>query len=245
MGEQVKNGNKRAKLYCLGVGPGDPELLTIKGLRLLQEVDYLAAPLKDGKPGLAWQIVKALPELNGLEEKFLALDIPMTSDSAALKRIYDREAEKLAELLNEGHSVAVLTVGDPSFYATAYELYSRLSAQGFETELIPAVSSIFAVAAKAGMELASGSQNIKIIPSSLNYEQLREELLNETYDSYVLMKAAKIVDPLRELIQANFKDYQAVVAAKVGFPDELIINLSDTEEGYAWPYFTTILLKIS
>ena len=116
------------KLYGIGVGPGDPELLTLKALRLVKEADVVALPGKVPEDTVAFKIVEgAYPELG--KKELLAVPFPMSKDPVVLKSYHDEGAEKVKAVLDQGKNVAFLTLGDPTVYSTYLYVHHRLVAQ--------------------------------------------------------------------------------------------------------------------
>ena len=153
---------KKGILYGVGVGPGDPELLTIKAHRILSQADVIAVPDKGAGEKTAMQIVGELIE----GKTILPCSTPMVRDPAALERAHDRIAADIAALLEEGKTVAYITLGDPSIYSTYLYIHRRALAMGYEARLIPGVPSFCAVAAALGTGLCEGSDRLLIVPAS-------------------------------------------------------------------------------
>lgn len=157
----------RGKLYGVGVGPGDPELMTRKALRLLRECDGIAVPQKDKDRCFALRIaLGAAPEL--AEKPLLEVDMPMTRDRAALERAYEAGTGRLREWLDAGKTVCFLTLGDPSVYSTYCYLHQRLLRLGYDAELVPGVPSFCAAAAALNIPLCENRQEVHIIPGVYN-----------------------------------------------------------------------------
>ena len=179
------------KFYGVGVGPGDPELLTLKAIRCIRESDIIAVAVskpdtlevffqeENGQKNekyeklleacVAYQIVHAAyPEIE--EKAKLFLPMPMMKEKNALKRMHDLCAEKTMELLRQGKQIAFLTLGDPTVYSTCLYVEKRISRAGFETEFIPGITSFCAAAAKLGICLAENKEEIHIIPASYQVE---------------------------------------------------------------------------
>lgn len=179
------------KFYGVGVGPGDPELITLKAVRCIQESDIIAMAVskpdtlevffqeENGQKNdkyekllescIAYQIVHAVcPEIE--EKPKLFLPMPMMKEKEALKQIHDVCAEKTMEFLQQGKQVAFLTLGDPTVYSTCLYVEKRISRAGFETEFIPGITSFCAAAARLGICLAENKEEIHIIPASYQVE---------------------------------------------------------------------------
>jgi len=157
--------NGKGKLFGLGVGPGDPELMTLKAVRILKACDTIAIPHRDPARCVALQIgAGAVPEI--LSRPILCLDMPMTRDKQARERAYGRATEQLTAALNGGQSVAFLTLGDPSIYSTFGYLAQRVARAGFPVEIVPGVPSFCAAAAALGEPLCADGEALRILPGT-------------------------------------------------------------------------------
>lgn len=180
------------KFYGVGVGPGDPELLTLKAIRCIKESDIIALAVSQPdsleiiyqnnseenhqqcdkmlKACIAYQIVQAVcPEIE--EKPKLFLPMPMMKEKEELKRIHDLCAEKTMEFLCEGKQVAFITLGDPTVYSTCLYVEKRISRAGLATEYIPGITSFCASAARLGISLGENKEEIHIIPASYQVEE--------------------------------------------------------------------------
>ena len=174
----------KGKFTGVGVGPGDPQLLTLKALHAIQESDVVAIPVSDSglkKPGenadpkymqqcTAYQIVRQVYSQIG-EKEVIFLPMPMIKDREKLIEIHDEDAAFTAEKLNEGKDVVFLTIGDPSIYSTCMYIHKRLKRMGYETELIPGIPSFCAAAARLDISLSENSDELHIIPASYGVEE--------------------------------------------------------------------------
>lgn len=155
----------RGILYGIGVGPGDPELMTRKAVRTMMECDVIALPRKDRAKCPALRIASAaVPEV--LEKPMVEIHMPMTKDADALEQAFAQGAEQLREELDKGKTVGFLTLGDPSVYSTFSYLQRRLARQGYETRVIPGVTSFCAAAAALNRPLCEGREELHLIPGS-------------------------------------------------------------------------------
>ena len=155
----------KGRLYGVGVGPGDPELLTLKAVRILGSCGTLAVPGRSLEKCAALRIAAgAVPEV--LDKPVLFLDMPMTRDREARERACAAAADKLEAVLAEGRDVAFLTLGDPSVYSTFGYLRGRIVRAGYEAETVPGVTSFCAAAAALGEPLCLDSEPLHIIPGS-------------------------------------------------------------------------------
>ncbi len=178
---------KRGVLYGVGVGPGDPELLTLKAQRILRETDVIAVPDKGAGEKTALNIIGPLSEGKDL----LYCEAPMTRDPALLEAAYGENARRIAAVLDEGRSVAFITLGDPSIYSTYLYTHRRVLAMGYKAEIIPGVPSFCAVAAALGDGLCEGSDRLLIVPAS--HRDVGDCLTVDA--NYVFMKAGRAGHP--------------------------------------------------
>lgn len=220
--------NGKGKLYGIGVGPGDPELLTLKAVRLLRECDVVAAP--DGER-TAYQIAGRFAE--GKPTLFCSL--PMTRDKAAMAESHRAAADEICALLDEGKTVAFLTLGDPSIYSTYWYIHRLVAARGCAAELVPGVPSFCAAAAALGRALCEGSEPLHILPASHGAEI-------PEHGSLVLMKAGKSMPETCAALERAGRLRDAALVERCGMAGERVCtDLSALEE--AAGYFSVILVK--
>ena len=156
---------EKGTLYGVGVGPGDPELMTLKAVKTAMNADVIALPHKDPARCTAWGIaLKAAPELR--EKPLLSVDMPMTKDPQRLEAAYTAGAQALMAQLEQGKNVCFLTLGDPTVYSTYLYLHQRVAAAGYRTQIVPGVPSFCAAAAALGISLCENSQQLHIIPGT-------------------------------------------------------------------------------
>lgn len=152
-------------LYGIGVGPGDPELMTLKAVRTAKSCQVIAVPHKEAAKCTALRIaLGAVPEL--AEKELLAVDMPMTKDPVRLENAYAAGAAALAEQLEAGKNVCFLTLGDPTVYSTYLYLHSRVAELGYEAKIIPGVPSFCAAAAELGISLCENKEQLHVIPGT-------------------------------------------------------------------------------
>ncbi|MEF2733777.1 MAG: precorrin-2 C(20)-methyltransferase, partial [Blautia sp.] len=151
------------KLFGLGVGPGDPELLTIKALRIIQESDVIAVPGNQVEDSVAYQIVKGV--YKELDSKvLLPVAMPMTKDKAVLEANHEKAADDVEVCLKEGKQVAFLTLGDPTVYSTYMYVHKRIQSRGYEVEIVSGIPSFCAVAARLNISLVEMAEPLHVIP---------------------------------------------------------------------------------
>ncbi|MCX8131186.1 MAG: precorrin-2 C(20)-methyltransferase [Clostridia bacterium] len=229
------------KLYGIGVGPGDPELITVKAKKILEQVKYIAVPKTAAdKRSLALTIAEGIV---GAGKKILELLFPMSYDEKLLSESWNDAIVQIREKLDEGEDVAFITLGDPTVYSTYIYMHKVLKQQGYETEIIPGVTSFCASAARAGISLGENKETIAVIPSAYECENLEEIL--DTFDNVILMKVSKNFPKLKECLKNKGLLDKAVLVSRCGLPDEsLELDVGAVESGKL-SYFTTMIIKKS
>lgn len=226
------------KLYGVGVGPGDPQLITLKAMKIIEACEYIGIPAREPACCLAWRVAKGA--VAKLEDKpVIAASIPMTTDQEALEAAYRAGSMAVISVLAEGKSIAFLNLGDPTVYGTYMELHKRVKEQGYEAEIVSGVPSFCAVAAQLGIALGERREQIHILPAYY----LQEEL-TALQGTVVLMKSAgKLSFVKEELLELEAAGgHKAYAVANCGLPDQTVcgnINELDGQSGY----FTTIIVK--
>lgn len=222
-------------LYGLGIGPGDPELITLKALRRLREADLVAYPALEDGDSLARAIVaEHLPA--GLEE--YAIRIPMQVERFPAQVVYDRAAGHLGAALDAGRTVAVLCEGDPFFYGSFMYLFGRL-AERHRVEVVPGVSSLTACAARLGSPLAARNDALVVLPAPLADDALAARL--DGVDAAAIIKVGRHFPRVRALLERLGLAGRARYVERATMASERILPL-DAVEGGAAPYFSTILI---
>ncbi len=221
--------------YGVGVGPGDPELMTMKAWRLLSTVPVIAYPRADGAESLARRIAAPFIPEEAIE---LDLPIPMRSERQPGQAAYDEGAGRIAAHLDDGRDVAFLCEGDPLFYGSFMYLLHRLKGR-HETVIVPGVTSLTAAAAASGRPLAARADVLKVIPATVGMARLAAEL--ESAEAAAIIKVGRHFDQVRAVLaRLGLTDAACVVEAATR-PDQKITALADVPEG-AKPYFSTILI---
>lgn len=222
-------------LYGLGVGPGDPELMTVKAWRILSTVPVIAYLTADGRHSTARDIAKPfLPE----DVAEIAIDMPMRTEREPAQAAYDQGAARIMEQLKAGKDVAVLCEGDPFFYGSFMYLHARL-ADRFKTIVIPGVTSMTAAAACIGRPLAARNDIIKVLPGTLEEAELRRELA--TVQSTAVIKVGRHLQKIRRLLDEASLTSSAVIVENATRETQRITPLSSFESD-TLPYFATILI---
>ena len=224
-------------LYGIGVGPGDPELLTIKGLRIIRESDVVAIPGTDIKQSVAYKIVKGVyPQLD--EKNLLAVPMPMTKDPQILQESHDKGADMVENCLKDGKQVAFLTLGDPTVYSTYLYIHKRILNRGYKAQIVSGVPSFCAVAARLNIGLVEKAEPLHVIPATYDAERLDSVLA--LGGTKVLMKTGKKMAEVREgIIQSGQK---AVMVENCGMPDEKVYESAEAMPQSS-SYYSLIIVK--
>ncbi|MCU6763356.1 Cobalt-precorrin-2 C(20)-methyltransferase [uncultured Roseburia sp.] len=224
----------RGKLTGIGVGPGDPKLLTIKALEAVRDSDVVAVPGEEPKDSVAYQIVEQIyPELAG--KVLLPVSMPMTKDPVKLEENHERGANAVRAFLDEGKQVVFLTLGDPSVYSTYLYIHKKVQAAGYETEIISGITSFCAAAARLNIGLVEKAQQLHVIPASY---QIEEAL--KLPGTKVLMKAGKKIEQVKKVLQQQ--DAQVVMIENCGMPGEKVYYGADAIPEDAG-YYSLIIVK--
>lgn len=224
----------KGKLYGLGIGPGDPELLTLKALRIVKETDVIAVPGKVPEDTVAYKIVsQAYPELK--DRTLLPIHFLMTKDPVLLEESHNKGAQQIMEILDKGQDVAFLTLGDSTLYATYMYVHHIVAAAGYETEIVSGITSFCAVAARLNISLVEQAEELHVIPASY---QIFDAL--EMPGTKVLMKTASKMKEVKEALRK--RDDEVVMIENCGMPNEKIYYGVDEIPDDAG-YYSLIIVK--
>ena len=222
-------------LYGLGIGPGDPELITVKALRILQTVPVIAYPAPEHGDSLARAIVASLIPPGRTE---VVIRTPMLVARFPAEEVYDRAAATLGDHLSAGREVAVLCEGDPFFYGSFMYLYARM-ADRFPVEVVPGVSSLTACAAVLGQPLAARNDVLTVVPAPLDADQLKRRLAES--DAAAIVKVGRHFAKVRQVLAELGIIERARYVAHATMADQCIAPL-DSVDPAAVPYFSMILV---
>jgi len=194
----------RGVAYGVGVGPGDPELMSLKAVRLIRENDVIAVPGKTPKEAVAYRIAAAaVPELE--QKELVSVYMPMVRDRALIDEEHRKGAKLIESFLDQGKNVVYLTLGDPTVYCTFSYLQHILETDGYQVELVPGITSFCAAAARLNLPLAEWDEPLHIMPAV--------HRTNDPLDqpgTYVLMKSASHMQEIKELLRRSGREVQAV-----------------------------------
>lgn len=207
------------KLFCVGCGPGDPELLTVRAVNLIKNAEVIFAPTaREGKPSIALSVVEQYIDR---PTKTVSLVFPMVKDRESLRDYWKRNADEIASAVRSGKKVVYLTVGDPALYSTWIYIHRELkkSYGDIEVEIVPGVASMFAIAARAKISLAEGDETVAVVPACYNMERVKKTA--NACDTVIFLKDGRYFDSVIEML------------AQAGFPDNANIAIAQdvSEEG--------------
>lgn len=222
-------------LYGIGAGPGDPDLITLKSLRLLQSVPVLAYPAPDTGDSLVRSIVA--PHLPGTQDEVM-IRIPMAVERFPAREVYDRAVADIGGHLDAGRDVAFVCEGDPFFYGSFMFLFGRM-AETYPVEVVPGVSSLTAAAAVLGAPLAARNDVLTVIPAPIDDEALRRRLAGT--DAAVIIKIGRHFDRVRTILEDMNLSHCSRYVERATMAEQKVLPLAEVTAGSA-PYFSIILV---
>jgi len=222
----------KGKLFGIGVGPGDPELLTVRAIRAMKECGVIAMPDSGDEKRTAFDIARE----HLAEKSILPLALPMTRDPEELRKKREQAADLICEKLAEGKDVGFLTLGDPTVYSTYSYLHKLVVGRGYTASIIPGVTSFCAAAAALGQPLCEGGEPLHIIPAL--YGDLDNAL--SLSGTKVLMKSGKKLGDAIALMRE--KNLSASMVERVGMKGERLIHDVQAEAADAG-YFCVVIVK--
>ncbi len=222
------------RLYGVGVGPGDPDLITLKALKVLRAANLIAYPAPETGESLARSIAdKHIPK--GLEE--FAIRMPMLADRFPAQDVYDQAAQRIGDALERGRTVAVLCEGDPFFYGSFLYLFGRLAGD-HTVEVVPGVSSLMACAAALSAPLAARNDVLTILPAPLDDETLTARLAEA--EAIAIVKLGRHFERVRTLLRQNGLAHDARYIEHATMADQRILRLDEVDAATV-PYFSMVL----
>jgi len=231
-----------ATVYAVGVGPGDPELLTRKAERILRSVDVILAPVSN--PSEASVALGTIREFIDAErQEIIVHQFPMTSDKSRLIPAWQEAASLIAAHAEAGRSVAFITIGDPLFYSTFIYLLRILREQWshLPIEIIPGISSINAAASEAALPLVEGDEKMVVIPATAGIEQIAAALNH--YETVVLLKVKPLYAEIIELLRTSDRARSTVFVERVGTPRQKVLIDFNEIAAYSPDYLSLMIIK--
>jgi precorrin-2/cobalt-factor-2 C20-methyltransferase len=237
------NANGAGRLFGLGVGPGDPELMTVKAVRLLSQSPVIAYLAAKGKKGNAFTIIESYVKPG---QTMLPLIYPVTTEilpahlsyETLVSDFYDQSAEEVAAHLSAGRDVAVICEGDPFFYGSFMYLHDRLATR-FETEVVPGVCSVLAAASVLGAPLVYRNQSLGILSGVLPEEELKRRLAD--MDAAAIMKLGTNFEKVRKVVTELGLADRALYVERATMQNQKIVPLLEVDPKSA-PYFSIVIV---
>ncbi|HHW41747.1 MAG TPA: precorrin-2 C(20)-methyltransferase [Syntrophomonadaceae bacterium] len=233
--------SEKGRLYGIGVGPGDPDLLTLKAVRIIREAPVIFVPKGDtGEKSRALSIISPfLRDGHELRE----ITLPMTREPGALRRAWEEAAGEVIAVLDKGKDAVFVTLGDSTLYSTYYYLYEALRSRrpDLAVETVPGVSSFSAGAAVLNRALAVGRESLAIVPASRGMDFIRRVLA--AFDCVVLLKVAPVLGEVINLLEELGRLEEAAYVCRCGMPGQFLKeNLAGPGE-LPGDYFSLILVR--
>ncbi|MBD2148302.1 MAG: precorrin-2 C(20)-methyltransferase [Sphaerospermopsis kisseleviana] len=227
--------NSKGRLYGVGVGPGDPELLTLKALRLIRSASVIAYQSAIDRESIARKIVS--PYLPGNQIEVL-YHLPRALEPEKAKAIYDKEVEPIGEHLAAGRDVVVLCEGDPFFYGSFMYIFTRLSDQ-YQTEVVPGISSLMACPVSLGVPFTYYNDILTVLPATLPTEMLTAQLL--ATDAAAIMKLGRHFAKVRDILHQLGLASRAKYIERATTTQQRIVPLDEVDPEQV-PYFSMIVI---
>ena len=225
---------ERGILYGVGVGPGDPEYMTLKAVRLIRENDVIAVPGKVAEEAVAYKIAAAVvPEIK--DKELVPIYMPMVKDRQLIDLEHQRAAKLVEGYLDQGKNVVYITLGDSTIYCTFTYLQHYLEADGYTVELVSGIPSFCAAAAALNTPLTEWDESLHILPG---VHDLENDLALK--GNYVIMKSASKMAQVKDMIRRSGR--KAVMAENCTMENEKLYHSVDEIPDDAG-YFSLIIAK--
>ena len=237
-----------SQLTGIGVGPGDPDLLTVKAVKAIQNADTIMCPASaEDRPSIALSVVDSLIDKSKNQE-IVKLIFPMTKDKSILEAHWKENSKIMSEKVLSGKNVVYLTVGDPYLYSTWIYMHREISQNHPEMKItvIPGIVSMFTFASKVGISIAEGAEKVAIIPSCYDLSSVKEIAKNS--EVLVFLKDGRYFDQVIELVrESGFPDDSIfAIGQDLGTDKEIIrkLRLGDVnDDTLTTKYFSILVIK--
>lgn len=237
-----------AELICVGCGPGDPELLTVKAVKAIRNADVIMCPTsKEGKTSIAYSIISSVID-DTKKPDVINLVFPMVKDKQILEATWKKNTQTIVDIIKSGKNVVYLTVGDPSLYSTWIYIQRELNSKHPEIKItvIPGIVSMFAFASKVGISIAEGDETVAVIPACYDLSRVKETAKN--CDTMIFLKDGRYFDQVITLLkEAGFSDNSLfAIAQDVGTNEEIVKKLTlgeVTKDTLTSKYFSIMVVK--
>jgi len=235
-------------LIGIGVGPGDPDLLTVKAVKAIQNADIIMCPAsKEERPSIALSVVESIIDKSKNQE-IIKLIFPMTKDKDILKATWEKNAKIMAQTVLSRKNVVYLTVGDPYLYSTWIYMHKDLTENYPEMNIsvIPGIVSMFTFASKVGVSIAEGAEKVAIIPSCYDLSSVKEIAKNS--ESMIFLKDGRYFDQVIDVLkESGFPDDSIfAIGQDLGTDHEIVRKLTLGEvndETLTTKYFSILVVK--
>jgi len=235
-------------LIGIGVGPGDPDLLTVKAVKAIQNADIIMCPAsKEDRPSIAYSVISSLIDKSKNQE-IIKLIFPMTKDKDILEQSWKKNAKIMAETVLSGKNVVYITVGDPFLYSTWIYMHRDLKEKypNMSINVIPGIVSMFTFASKVGVSIAEGAEKVAIIPSCYDLSSVKEIAKNS--ESMIFLKDGRYFDQVIEVLkESGFSDNSIfAIGQDLGTDKEIIRKLTLGEvndKTLTTKYFSILVVK--
>ena len=230
-------------LHVVGVGPGDPELMTLKSVRVIAQSPVVASFCKRGRPGHARSIALAHLRPQSREMRFeypftVEVDVSNPRYLAEMGEFYEACATEIGAILAAGEDVALLCEGDPFFYGSAMYVYDRLRA-GFATQIVPGITGMSGAWSRAGAQMVHGDDVLSVLPGTLDEDELVRRL--EASAACVIMKIGRNLPKIRAALSRAGLAERAIYVERATMADEIVRSFAELDRSPA-PYFALVLV---
>lgn len=223
-------------LYGIGVGPGDPTLLTLQAKKQIEQADRIFIPVTHlGEQSKAFEIIRQVIDIE--EDKVVEVLFAMKRDRAEQRKGWEKASRQILTYLEKGEQAVLVTIGDISIYSTAFYVCDLVKKAGYPAKMLPGIPSFCAGASLAGISLMEGKESLMVIPSLKGVEQIQQIL--PFCDNLVIMKAGKCIREIQTIIEKE-ENTRAYVLSNIGMEGEYVGEL-DLEREYG--YLTTVIIK--
>lgn len=226
------------KFVGIGVGPGDPDLLTVKAVKELEAADVIICPIaREGSESVAYKIAE--PHIKGGE--ILRMVFPMTHNKDLLKKAWNENAEVIKALLDEDKYVVFMTLGDPAVYSTYMYMVDILQHKYVEVVTIPGIPSFVNIANSINIPLMMGDESLTVVPMMKDGKAVEKAL--DDSENIVIMKPSHNRDLLVQFIEERKLQDRFVLVTSSGTDNEKTIRDIDELRNYEIPYLSTMIVK--
>ena len=223
----------------LSLGPGDPELLTIKALKTLKDADVVMVPATRNREGTMKSRATDIISEWHFENRLMVYELPMLKDRQAVSLVYDRIFADCVRLYQEGRRIVVAVEGDVSIYASIHYVMERLEKEGIPVEQLAGIPSFIAAAASAGLSLISQQQRLTILPGDADAETLHQLL--DSNHVVVVMKLSQCQEAVKDFLRQNPQTV-CHYFENVGTPEAYHTTLCDEIQSRQFPYFSLCII---